>query len=406
MSRYWHKIPPHACDYSGATSLLYGMPTLILLLTPGGCIHPIVEVDEERNMNNTLIYKSSLNEIDMTLGMSDSLMEGLSQLIEKHNDIEFVSILGTPLTKITGMDIVVFANTLENRTHKPTIYIETSGFESYAVGYSNTLKSIMNMISKCKKSHKESKQYIDVGILGYSPLVHGKFDHMNEIKSLFYKDNISSICLHGESLLSIIKNEFSTRINIVTSLEGREVAQYLLDQYGIPYVVDIPIGHTGISRLNNQLFSITSFNYLSIEENKNECNTLKNKHNVMIIGDSLMNESIKKCLIQDFGLRNINCYTILPRSKSEFKQIECKSDDMTYFTSETDIVEIMNSADIIIADPIYKKLLRKEGHHCFIPLPYGAISGKFYMNNYYKYIGCNGFEYFKSHLNNLLEEEK
>lgn len=405
MSRYWHQIPPQACDYTGAISLLYGMPTLVLLLTPGGCVHPIIEVDEERNMNDVLVYKSTLNEIDMTLGMSDVLMQGLTELLEKHMDVEFITILGTPLTKLTGLDMDKLAKNIENDTHKTVVCVETNGFESYAVGYSNALKKLIARFSKEDKPWVDHRQYADVGILGYNPLLHGVVNHIDEIVSFFSCNGITSSCIQGKSLLSLIKNEFSTKVNIVISLEGIEVAKYLEKQYGIPYVLDIPVGNTGVYRLGNLLRSKRSQNVDNLEEAKKGNNESTTDKNVIVIGDPFMNEAVKKCLSYDFGIKNVNSYVVAPRSRGEMQLMDHLTNEIIFFENELELKEIINVADVVIADPLYKNLMTEEGTNCFIPLPYGAVSGKFFLKTHYKYIGRSGFEYFNSYLNQLREEK-
>ena len=84
MINIWNCLPPLASDYSGVSSILYGLNALNILYTPSGCIHPIVEVDEIRNLSNSLLYKTNLKEIDVITGIEEKLINDIEMLLHEN----------------------------------------------------------------------------------------------------------------------------------------------------------------------------------------------------------------------------------------------------------------------------------------------------------------------------------
>lgn len=70
-----------------------------------------------------------------------------------------------------------------------------------------------------------------------------------------------------------------------------------------------------------------------------------------------------------------------------------------YILNEHSISKICEDADIIVGDPIYKKILYKHKSKKFIPIPHIASSARIYIDQEYDYIGEAGACYFDKYLN-------
>ncbi|MBM6839824.1 hypothetical protein H9X77_16820, partial [Clostridium saudiense] len=70
---------------------------------------------------------------------------------------------------------------------------------------------------------------------------------INEIKALmkdsFDYDVIATLCVDTKE--DIIRNSVKAKINIVISNDALELAKYMEEAYGIPYIYGAPYGYTG-----------------------------------------------------------------------------------------------------------------------------------------------------------------
>jgi nitrogenase molybdenum-iron protein alpha/beta subunit len=405
MSKVHKYIPPVAADYSGACSVLFEMNTLCILYTPSGCIHPIVEIDEIRDFNNSFLFSTKLTDIEVIMGTEDKFLKNAEILVSNHPEIDFVSIIGTPVTSITGIDIISLGKKLEALTNKQVLVFETTGFENYAVGIDMTLKKLANQMIEPKTiGHEHKKQYI-INIMGYNPLSLGHKSHLDECCKILENCGLevhyfpsSENGLKSKDILS------RTAVNIVVSAEGVGVAKDISDVYGIPFIVNIPVGIFGINKLlfdlkkhltcpvdgNNQFFDASVVTKKNIDKR------------VLIIGGPLLSIAISQCFQHDFGMKNIKMISIMNMidkiclmcSDDLFSQIEFIGDEKV-------IIKHIRKSHIIIADPIFESLMENQDS-IFIPIPFPGLSGREFSNDEYEYIGKKGFSYFNQFLNTVL----
>ena len=78
-----HIVPPITSDYSGACSTLFGENILKVLISPNGCKTPVA-YDEIRNIDNSLQYSTSLNELEIVTGEIDGLQENIKEIISQN----------------------------------------------------------------------------------------------------------------------------------------------------------------------------------------------------------------------------------------------------------------------------------------------------------------------------------
>ncbi|MCB8816080.1 hypothetical protein [Desulfosporosinus shakirovi] len=74
MSGLLTRVPSLASDYSGACSLLFALPSLNLLYSPGGCSSAVIECDEIRDLSQTLFFSSKLGELEAVMGSEDEFL--------------------------------------------------------------------------------------------------------------------------------------------------------------------------------------------------------------------------------------------------------------------------------------------------------------------------------------------
>ena len=399
MHKLWNRIPPLASDYSGVCSILFELNSLNILYTPSGCVHPIVEVDEIRNFDNVFFYKSNLSDIDVIMGVDDKFLAEAELLVLNNPNLEFISIIGTPVSNITNVDFQKIAEELERKTKIPVIIFNTNGFESYNVGIYEGLLMLAKGLSK--EAVRNPKH---INVIGYSTIALGYKYHLNELVKVLENIGLKVTFFASDGCIKSITEAAKAAVNFVISPEGVGAAEYFKEKFHIPYFMDIPVGLNGISRVLKLLGTHLNVDLSEIEESivtrteLSGINEYINK-NVLIIGEPLTSIGIRECLRADFVINNI---TIITNLNSTKKSREIYKEDLfsqvIFVEDEEYVAKYISQADIIIADPLYTIFIRKEDNKIFIPLPHIGLSGREFAKMEYEYVGKMGFEYFKKFL--------
>ncbi|WP_291565184.1 MULTISPECIES: nitrogenase component 1 [unclassified Clostridium] len=394
-------LPPIASDYSGVSSIIFEMNSLNILYSPGGCDHSIIEIDETRNFFETSFLSTSLNEIHVITGAENEFIESLKKI--DISNFDFISLIGTPISALTGVDFNSIASKIERELKIPVVVFNTSGFESYPIGISEGLFKLgEKFLNESNIGLRED--YINV--IGYIPFVLGNRVHLDELFEVLHSSSYK-INTFGEDGYSLnnIKLLSKAKINIVISLEGLKLAKYMKEKFNIPYILELPVGVTG---MRNYIDVLEEFN-ISIDKdirlrysNINIDNNYKLvDKKIFIVGEPFIATAIKKCLKEDFTINNISILsTIKKGTNSERFYVNNGYSEVEFFEEEKKILEQINSADIIIADPIFQNFIPSQNKVKFIPLPYFGLSGREFSHTDYEYIGEKGFNYFKKYLEN------
>ena len=381
-----HIVPPITSDYSGACSTLYGDNILKVLISPNGCKTPVA-YDEIRNIDYSLQYSTSLNELEIVTGEIKGLKENIEEIINKNPKIEFIAIISTVVPQIIGMDLESIVENIEETLDIPCIFINTNSFENYYSGISLTLNTL------AKKFMVENKKIKNtVNIIGYSPLTFGKIEKLEELFSLIKSLDLNILTVFSDNLsLEKIKNSTSAELNLVLSYEGLALAKYMEKEFSIPYVIINVVSKYGIENTENILkrFFYKIDNSFEKLEKRDKLDDRK----VMIIASPFMAINIADSLRKDFSFDNILALSLIKESR-KFKKIEYL-EFLNIVNIEDDLKEKIKEykPDILISDPVYKNLIN-DGL-TFIPLLHYAYSTRLYLELDYEYCGKKAYEYFK-----------
>ena len=381
-----HIVPPITSDYSGACSTLYGENILKILISPNGCKTPVA-YDEIRNIDYSLQYCTSLNELEIVTGEIKGLKESIKEIINQNKKIEFIAIISTVVPQIIGMDLESIVENIEETLDIPCVFINTNSFENYYSGISLTLNSL------AKKFMVENKKIKNtVNIIGYSPLTFGKIEKLEELFSLIKSLDLNILTVFSDNLsLEKIKNSTSAELNLVLSYEGLALAKYMEKEFSIPYVIINVVSKYGIENTENILkrFFYKIDNSFEKLEKKDKLDDRK----VMIIASPFMAINIADSLRKDFSFANILALSFIKESR-KFKKIEYL-EFLNIVNTEDDLKEKIKEykPDILISDPVYKNLIN-DGL-TFIPLLHYGYSTRLYLELDYEYCGKKAYEYFK-----------
>lgn len=381
-----HIVPPITSDYSGACSVLYGENILKILISPNGCKTPVA-YDEIRNIDYSLQYCTSLNELEIVTGEIKGLKESIKEIINQNQKIEFIAIISTVVPQIIGMDLESIVENIEETLDIPCVFINTNSFENYYSGISLTLKSLANKFMLENKKIKST-----VNIIGYSPLTFGKIEKLEELFSLIKSLDLNILTVFSDNLsLEKIKNSTSAELNLVLSYEGLALAKYMEKEFSIPYVIINVVSKYGIENTENILkrFFYKIDNSFEKLEKRDKLDDRK----VMIIASPFMAINIADSLRKDSSLANILALSLIKESR-KFKKIEYLK-FLNIVNTEEDLKEKIKEykPDILISDPVYKNLIN-DGL-TFIPLLHYGYSTRLYLELDYEYCGKKAYDYFK-----------
>ena len=381
-----HIVPPITSDYSGACSTLYGENILKILISPNGCKTPVA-YDEIRNIDYSLQYCTSLNELEIVTGEIKGLKESIEEIINQNKKIEFIAIISTVVPQIIGMDLETIVENIEEALDIPCVFINTNSFENYYSGISLTLNSL------AKKFMVENKKIKNtVNIIGYSPLTFGKIEKLEELFSLIKSLDLNILTVFSDNLsLEKIKNSTSAELNLVLSYEGLALAKYMEKKFSIPYIIINVVSKYGIENTENILKKY--FYKIDDSFEKLEKKDKLNDRKVMIIASPFMAINIADSLRKDFSFANILALSFIKESR-KFKKIEYL-EFLNIVNTEDNLKEKIKEykPDILISDPVYKNLVNEE--IIFIPLLHYGYSTRLYLELDYEYCGRKAYEYFK-----------
>ena len=386
------RLPSLASDYSGACSVLYAMQALTLLYSPGGCSSAIIECDEIRDLRQTLFFCSKLGELEAVMGAADEFRLQAQTLCAYNRQAEFTAIIGTTVPALTGTDIATVADELSRQTGLPAMALSTEGFKDYYSGVHQTLLDLGKRF--LEKREKKNNQ---VNIIGYTPLSLGSPAHLIELMNEL---EACGLTINGSPLAKMNLGDFkkmsAAALNIVVSHEGAGLAQYMEQEYEIPYVLHVPIGMWGMRRLFKTLEAVTDISLGHTSRNQYaQTGKALSARRTVVIGEPLFASCMAACLQNDFGLASVEPVSLIKigrRMKSVYQEESLSG--VRFFTCEHSLAQWLEERqpDIVIGDPLYQTLVRQKNIQ-YVPLPHVGLSGSMHADLNYEFIGKKGYDY-------------
>jgi nitrogenase molybdenum-iron protein alpha/beta subunit len=237
---------------------------------------------------------------------------------------------------------------------------------------------------------------MSVNILGATPLDTGSDRHLNMLISLLEQAGlpVNTVWTMGSRLEDLIKSS-RAELNIVISHTALPLAQYMEEQWGIPYILSLPVGIQPSARfialIDKMMPGAVTVEYWAEKETGGP--ELPSGSRAFIIGEPVMSYGIKQCLINDFGVDEVQVASLLPLDM--IPETDRGSNDLT-IGKEKDLENLIrhNHFDIIVGDPFFRNFIGTKKQIPFISLPHIALSGNEYYLSDYAYFGEPGYRYF------------
>lgn len=394
MSKLCVNLPPYSPDYSGCASALFELGGMIVLHDASGCTGNYLGYDEPRWMGSkSFVFCSGLRHMDAILGNDNLLIDRIVKAAESLKP-KFIALLGSPVPMVIGADYEGIMHEVEERTGIPSFGFDTKGLAYYGKGISMAVTSLIKKF--CQKEAVPETERSGINLIGVTPLDFGNKGCEKDFIAFFEGEGITVNCSFsaGHSI-EAIQNSVKSKLNVVVSQSGIEVAKFMEEKFGIPYLTGTPVG-SGETLLLKVKAALESGKACEGEggccsEREKACegagpgsgSPLSKK--VLVAGDQIISRSI--C---EEAERIHPGISFVSGTIFDFSGEEARSGDI-FIRDESAFRKIVNSGEFagIVADPLVEELLTEEAKKStkFFALPNVAVSSKVYWNDTINILG-------------------
>ena len=359
-------ISIYAADTSGVCSALYEYGGMTVIHDASGCNSTYTTHDEPRWYDKkSMMFISGLTEKDAVMGNDDRF---INDLIIAANELKpaFIALCASPLPAMIGTDLEAIAYAVETETGIPSLAVKTNGMNSYIYGVSNAFLDIAKRFIKNDMTDKSDS--LRINILGMTPLDFPKKEsYLSLVKFIKDAGFILNACVGMETSLSDIEGLANANVNLIVSSGGKLLADYLFEEYNIPYVKGVPYGVGFAEKIKEALIKASK-----TKENIDATSDCREEGNVAVLGESVMSASLASALLLDKGIKANVLETVGDGDFDILKSFDMSCDDEKILENE------LKKYDVIIGDPLFKPICADKK---FIELPHEAFSGRCFTKN-------------------------
>jgi len=377
MKQISRVLSTYTADVSGVCSALYEMGGMTIMHDPSGCNSTYNTHDEPRWYDMpSMVYISGLSEYEAVLGDDNKLINDIVEAAEELHP-RFVAIAGTPIPMMVGTDFKGIAKILERKLGIPVFGFDTNGMHSYVFGGGIALAAVARRF--CEPGVSPARPWGEepmVNLLGVTPLDFSVNGSVEALKDAFRKRGIGVVgCWAMGSSFEELRKAGKAHVNIVVSAVGLELAKALEALYGTPWVMGIPVGR----KLTEEMIlavnkaAETGENQIPVLSTKTE-GKAQTYRKVYMIGEWVWAASLRYSLLYEYGFGDVT--VICPLEPLESVE---GVDEKTMFLPYEDALEAqLSDAELVIADPIYRRILPQGKDVQFIEFPHEGYSGRIY----------------------------
>lgn len=376
----------YTADVSGVPSALYELGGMSIMHDASGCNSTYNTHDEPRYYDSkSMVFITGLSEMEAIMGDDQKLVNDIIKAAKELKP-RFIAIAGTPIPMITGCDIEANARVIESETKIPTFGINTNGMHSYVEGAGEALLHYAKAFVKNNIKKKSNS----VNILGATPIDFSVNGQIESIKKFLESNGVKVISNFALGCnIDEMANAAEASVNLVVSSVGIKVAEYLQNEFDIPYIVGIPYGDRMKQDLINAIVgankivgaSFTSPYFLSDIGSK-----FKNEK-IYIIGESVTSKSLAKYIYNKYGhtAKVISAVELgntyhgdIVKNLNVRDNVALEKFDL-HIEDEDNIAEAIKDAKMVIADPLYRPIVPSKA--IFVNHPHEGFSGRLFRKN-------------------------
>lgn len=357
-------ISTYSADAFGVCSALYELGGMVVMHDASGCNSTYSTHDEPRWYGSrSLIFISALTEMEAIMGDDEKVIGDMVDTIAQLRP-KFAAIAGTPIPMMTGCDLRAIAAEVEARSGIPCFAFGTNGMRSYLCGASEALAAIADRMT----DRSVTKRKNAVNILGATPLDFSLSGTVPSIAAILRENGFDPISTWAMgSSLEDLRRAGEAEVNLVISGTGMKAARLLQARFGTPIVVGTPIGTALTGRILDalRLSAADGLDRIAFEScvQASACEA-------WILGEPVTSRSLAAALRLECGadFRTVSTLEALPELSGVLSPQDAQASE------EEDLQQLLSSARLVIADPMYRPILPAG---CgFLPLPHEAFSGR------------------------------
>lgn len=354
-------ISTYTADVSGVNSALFELGGMTVMHDASGCNSTYNTHDEPRWYDfDSMVFLSGISEMEAIMGDDDKLIRDIVAAADQLSP-KFIAVAGTPIPMMIGTDFKAVASVVEKQTGIPSFGFATNGMHTYVQGASMALAGIAERFVTEKLPKTPA---LSVNLLGVTPLdfsINGSAEHL---RTALEQSGISVVSnwAMGDDLETLQKAS-SAHVNLVVSYAGMGAAKLLRERLGIPYVIGRPYGRHWNAMLCECIRT-------AAETGENQLPQVSREDaEIVVIGEGVSSLSLAAAVGLDTGIpvRVIAATEFEPRMLGASDRIA---------RDEDELLPLLDSAKIIIADPLYAPICPKTAK-C-IRLPHEGFSGRIF----------------------------
>jgi nitrogenase molybdenum-cofactor synthesis protein NifE len=445
MKQVQRVLARYSSDLFGMCSSLYELGGLCVMHDASGCNSTYDTHDEPRWFDiDSMIYISALTESDAVMGNDEKLIDEIIEVAEAEHP-KFIAIGGSPIPMMMGTDFEGIARVIEKRTGVPSFGIRSSGMRSYEAGAGQALACLVNafclkavpseqaLAAAAERNSVQGIRSVRVNILGVTPLDFSVTGNAEGLVQFFEQNGCTVVSSWAmNDALEQLSQAGTADVNVVVSASGLLPAEKLHNVYGTPYVTGLPLGKnpscslldrvyeaagaeklrkwntdvhaepsaqyraaaSGIPLLDDACLPADAWKalhrdsgYGCIRKRESPFKTIQPVladdpgQLVYIIGEPVFASSLRACLEQDYGARNVRIICPLEETCGVLRECDLHTDEEDDFAAAAEI------ADVVIADPVYRRILPRGKSVQFVDFPHEAYSGRLYRSGIPMFIG-------------------
>ena len=359
----------YTADVSGVCSALYELGGMSVLHDPSGCNSTYSTHDEPRWFDSdSLMFVSGLDEITAVMGDDEVLIRDVVQAVR---DLQprFVTLCGASIPHIVAFDYRGVAYLIEKECGVPVLPVPTDGLKSYVSGVGLALSAWIERFADPGEAARAPEN--SVNLVGVTPLDFSVNGNISALRAALEDAGFSVNCCMamGESF-EAMTHAYHARVNVVVSSAGRLAAKHMKRKAGVPWVEGLPIGPEQTAVLLDAVRQT-----LADGQNRSAWDAFGNTSRwtvpaggVLVIGEEVFAKSLA------------NAVNLLPPSERNDLTAYPFWPDVDEGVPEAELIDTVRAAAVVIADPLYRVVLKKDGKTRFIDFPHEAYSGRIFRS--------------------------
>ncbi|MCI2062999.1 MAG: nitrogenase component 1 [Eubacteriaceae bacterium] len=389
MKQVVRVLSTYSADLFGINSVLYELGGLVVMHDASGCNSTYNTHDEPRwYTTDSMIYISGLKENDVILGNDEKLIEDICETAAETHPA-FIAVTAALIPLFMSTDMKGLARVIERRTGIPSFGFTTNAMDTYISGGNMVYGEFLERFCPDERPGHGSNK-LSVNLLGVTPLDFSIIGNVEALRSYLEDNDIAvNCCMTMGCSLDEITAAGKADVNLLCSSLAENGALLLREKYGMPYVTGLPAGRYAAGKLAENIRQAASGADDCSRSNRDDASSFSaGQHaygGVWIIGEVVFAASVRECLENDLGLKDV--HVICPGERS--CGLLRPGDVMTH--EEEDIENCLAQASAVIADPIYRRIMprgwRSRGVK-FADIPHEAYSGRMYRSRMPLFIGA------------------